>query len=272
MDRKLSLHINERKVTYLDQGQRGDPVVLLLHGFPESSLIWEEVIPTITSCGFRAVAPDFPGFGDSEQLDTATWENYLIFVTDFINKLEVEKFHLFVHDWGGLIGLQWACEHPQQVLSFIINSTTFTATYEWHGLAQLFRSPKGEATITRMANKEAWQARMKEMVPRVTQEMLDDFYKVIHTKDVPLELYRSGDMDKLIPYEGRLKGMNKPATILCGEKDPYIPVEAMYRLRDVEFPKTKVHVLQDAGHFLQVEVPECVNHWVKIHLQNLKKG
>ena len=87
----------------------------MLHGFPESSYMWEGVMPAVADAGWRAVAPDFAGFGDSEPDPPGTWERHIEAVERFRRELGIERCVPVVHDWGGLIGMRWACEHPDAV-------------------------------------------------------------------------------------------------------------------------------------------------------------
>ncbi|WP_369405543.1 alpha/beta fold hydrolase [Aneurinibacillus tyrosinisolvens] len=103
--------------------------MLLIHGFPESSLLWKDIVPSIVSSGYRAIAPDLPGFGGSDRFlnHPHTWENYINFVTSFLEGLQVGKTHLVLHDWGGLIGLRWSRMNPEKVLSLVVTDTVYCA-------------------------------------------------------------------------------------------------------------------------------------------------
>ena len=88
----------------------GDPV-LLVHGFPQSSYMWEPVVRTAADVGRRAVAPDLPGYGDSPADPPGTWERHVEAIERFRRALGLERVTLGLHDWGGLIGLRWAFDH-----------------------------------------------------------------------------------------------------------------------------------------------------------------
>ena len=85
---------------------------LCLHGFPETSYMWRDVLEALADSGRRALAPDLPGFGNSPPDPPGTWERQTKAVERFRNEVGLERIALVVHDWGGLIGLRWACEHP----------------------------------------------------------------------------------------------------------------------------------------------------------------
>jgi haloalkane dehalogenase len=98
--------------------------------------------------GWHAIAPDLAGFGDSEPDPPGTWERYVEAIERFRRELGIERCVLVVHDWGGLIGLRWACEHPDAVSALVINSTGFFRDGRWHGMAEALRTPgTGEEVV-----------------------------------------------------------------------------------------------------------------------------
>ena len=89
--------------------------VLCVHGFPQSSYVWRHLLPALADSGRRAYAPDLHGYGDSEPDRPGTWERHLESVEEFRREIGLERVVLVVHDWGGLIGLRWACDHPDAI-------------------------------------------------------------------------------------------------------------------------------------------------------------
>ncbi|WP_423797984.1 alpha/beta fold hydrolase [Neobacillus sp. SAB-20_R2A] len=269
MNTKKTLTINYQKLSYIDEGAKTDPPVLLIHGVPESSMLWKHIIPEIAALGFRAIAPDLPGFGQSDRFPyESTWENYVAFINDFMEALELEKIHLVVHDWGGMIGLRWACDNPDKVESLIITDTVLLPGYTWHPLAQKWRTPGyGEKVMEAMANKDSWMAGMIKEIPSVDEGILEDFFAIFETaekRNVILELYRSANQQLTEPYLN-LAAIKSPVTILWGEHDPYISTDFAYQTRDQQFPHAAVHIIPGAGHFIHVQVPEKVIPLVREH-------
>src|SRR4029453_14058733 len=86
--------------------------VVLLHGFPESSRMWEPVMAALARSGRRAVAPDLYGLGDSGADAPTTFEGNLEALAAFVDDLGLNEVVVAVHDWGGFVGLAWACDHP----------------------------------------------------------------------------------------------------------------------------------------------------------------
>ena len=83
-----------------------------MHGYPTSSYLWRNVCRGGGGRRLPRVAPDLPGFGDSPADLPGTWERQVENVERFRRALGLERVALVVHDWGGLIGLRWACDHP----------------------------------------------------------------------------------------------------------------------------------------------------------------
>ncbi|OIK11383.1 alpha/beta hydrolase [Bacillus sp. MUM 13] len=273
MDKKF-INMQGKKVAYIEKGRADAPPVLLLHGVPESALLWKEIIPVIVSCGYKVYAPDLPGFGDSEKFDgPSTWERFDQFVTGFTALLKIDSLHLVVHDWGGLIGLKWACDHPERILSLIVTDSTISDEYMWHDLARIWRTPgKGEASIKGMSNRAQFLEAMKKEIPNSDDETLNDFFKVFQTPEsgqVILDLYRSGNLETVKNYKEKLQKIKNPATILWGEKDRYISSEFAGKLQKEGLPHANVHIIPDAGHFIHIEAPKKVNVYVQKHFNSL---
>ena len=100
--------------------ENGDPV-LLVHGFPQSSYMWAPVVAALAASGRRAIAPDLSGYGDSAPDPPGTWEHHVSALETFRQALGLKRVVLGLHDWGGLIGLRWACDHQDAVSTLILS-------------------------------------------------------------------------------------------------------------------------------------------------------
>jgi len=106
------------EVFYREAGDPADPTLLLLHGFPTSSHMFRNLIPALAD-GFHLVAPDYPGFGISdfpprEEFDY-TFDRLAKVVEGLIDALALEKFRLYIQDYGAPIGLRIATASPERV-------------------------------------------------------------------------------------------------------------------------------------------------------------
>lgn len=271
MERR-TVSVKGKTVAYYDEGSKNDPVVVFLHGFPESSKLWEETISYIRFLGFRAIAPDFPGFGLSEKFDEeSTWERYVEFIDDFFAVIDIEQIHLVTHDWGVLIGTKWACLYPEKVVSLCILDGTFNPDFVWHKDALIIRTPvHGEQWVEQLRNKQVFSSFMNKSIPNVSSEVVDDFYRMFsnsETAKITLELYRSGDMEKLEKYRGRLSELlSMPITIIFGQNDIFIDPRYGIDLKERELPHASIHIIPKAGHFTPLEATEEMNSILHEHL------
>jgi haloalkane dehalogenase len=274
MMQKKSISVRGKETYYLDYGKLDAPVVLLLHGFPESSLLWGEAVLAIQKAGFRAIAPDLPGFGESEAFhEPSTWERYGEFISEFTDELSIMQFHLVTHDWGALIGTRWACTLPGRVQSLIISDATFSPDFVWHKDALIIRSlGGGEQWVAYLKSKLVFEGFMKKSVPNVSEAIVEDFYKLFSDpikEKITLELYRSGDMDKLEIYRGRLaEFLSMPITIIFGEHDSFIHPELGLKLKNEELHHASFHIIPGVGHFTPLEAP---TEFITILTQHLKQ-
>jgi haloalkane dehalogenase len=236
--------------------------------------MWREVLAALAGSGWRAIAPDLPGFGDSPADPPGTWERHVEAVERFRRGLGIERAALVVHDWGGLIGLRWACDHPDAVRALVISSTGFFPDGKWNGLAKAMRTEgTGEEIVAGMTH-EGFAGVMRGTSPAFTDEAVDEYWKAFSDEEGrrgQLELYRSGDFSKLEPYDGKLAALGVPALVLWGENDPFAPLAGARRLHD-ELPGSELVVLEGAGHFLYDDAPERAAREVAAFLDRLPAG
>ena len=232
--------------------------VLCLHGWPQSSYMWRYLLPALASAGRRALAPDLPGFGDSSPDPPGTWERHIEAVERFRREVGLDRVVLVVHDFGGFIGLRWACDHPDAVSGLVITNTGFFPDYEWHEIGRAMRTPvQGEALVDSLS-RAALAALAEASSSGIDERALDEYWKAFSTaggRRAMLELYRSADLDKLEPYQGRLAELGVPTLILWGEQDEYLARDYASRFAR-EIPGAKLVLLGGVRHFLFEDEPE----------------
>ena len=235
------------------------PFALLLHGFPESSYMWRHALDALAAAGYRAVAPDLPGFGDSPLGESGEWERHREAVERVVAGLGIERTAVVVHDWGGMIGLSWACDNPDAVTALVISDTGFFSDGEWHDMAKTMRTEGEGEQLMEAFTREAFDAILSQQIPGIEQRALDEYWKGVgddEHKRAALELYRSGDFDKLKRYDGKLAELGVPTLLLWGENDPYVGVAAARRFQE-EIPGSELQVLDGTGHFIFDEKPDA---------------
>ncbi len=236
--------------------ESGAPVVLV-HGFPESSLMWVPLIEELARRGRRCVAPDLYGLGDSEDEGPATFERNLEALTALLDDLGLGRVALVVHDWGGFIGLAWAARNPALVEALVISNTGFFSDGRWHGLAETMRGEQGEALAAAL-DRDGFAAMLRAGGAAFTEATIDAYWRPFAAgrgRRSTLEFYRSMDFEKLAPYEGELAALGVPTLLLWGAADEFAPLSGARRF-EREIPGARLLALPDAGHFVFDEQPE----------------
>ena len=124
-----SIDVDGLKVFYREAGNRACPTVLLLHGFPSASHMFRDLIPQLAD-RYHVVAPDLPGFGMTEQpaRDTFayTFENFAHVIGRFTEVLGLDRFAVYVFDYGAPVGFRLAVKHPERITAIVTqNGNTY---------------------------------------------------------------------------------------------------------------------------------------------------
>ena len=263
-------------LAYSEAGDPDAPVALLVHGYPNSSYLWRDCLEPIAAAGWRAVAPDLPGFGDSPLTPGArgTWADHVAALDDFVAREALAPVALVAHDWGALIGLRWACERTYAVRALAIMGSGFFPDGRWHGLAQGLRTlGEGEQLLDALT-RESFGELLRSASPRVTDDAIDEYWKAYdgpQRRRAHLALYRSGEFSELQAYEGALAAMDVPTLLLWGENDAFAPVAGAFRFKR-EIPHAELVVVEGAGHFLHEDAPDRVAAELSRFLGTVRAG
>ena len=118
---------DDLRMAYVTAGPADGRPVLLLHGEPTWSYLWRDVIPVLVSAGLRVIAPDLIGFGRSDkpaEIADHSYAAHVEWVRAFaLDALDLRELTIVGHDWGGLIGLRLATEHPGRMAAFVATNT-----------------------------------------------------------------------------------------------------------------------------------------------------
>jgi haloalkane dehalogenase len=256
-------------LAYREAGPADGPVALLVHGFPQSSYMWHEVLPVLADAGWRGLAPDLAGFGDSPVEVPGTWERQVEALERLRVERGVERCVPVTHDWGALIGLRWACEHPEAIAGLVISSGGFFPDGKWHGMAKALRTPEvGEQAIAGL-DRDGFAGLLRASTGAFDDEAIDEYWKCLADdahKRAALELYRSGDFEKLAGY--RLADLEVPVLLVWGDGDEFAPLAGAHRF-ERELADTELVVLEGAGHFVWDEQPRLCAGALRSFLERL---
>jgi len=117
--------INGVEIFYREAGDKSKPTLVLLHGYPTSSHMYRNLIRDLSD-KYHLIAPDYPGYGRSEQPPIAefeyTFDNFAKIVTNLLKQLGIEKYSLYLMDYGAPVGFRIASAYPEKVDSLIIQN------------------------------------------------------------------------------------------------------------------------------------------------------
>ncbi len=250
-------------VFYREAGSKDAPAILLLHGFPTAGHMFRDLIPQLAD-RFRLVAPDLPGFGQADMPSrstfTYTFENLAKAIGRFTEVIGLQRFAIYVFDYGAPVGFRLAVRHPDRITAIISQNGN---AYE-EGLSEGWSPIRAYWQDSSSANRDAlrkflapettvWQ--YTHGVPDATAVSpdgysLDNFYLARPGADeIQLDLF--GDYKSnvaLYPDFQNYFRTRKPRLLAAwGKNDPFfLPAGAEAFKRDI--PGASVHFF-DTGHF-----------------------
>jgi len=249
---------------YIEAGpESAEAAAVFVHGNPGSSRDWEDLLARVGEYG-RAIALDMPGFGEADKPKDFdyTIDGYVRHLGGALEELGVKRAHLVLHDFGGPWGLQWAVEHLEVFASVVLIKIGILPSYHWHYLAKIWRTPLLGEIFMAITTRPGFDLLLKHGNPRglpkaFVDRMYDDFDW--GTRRAVLKLYRAtSDLDGPARQQAAALGpLDRPALVVWGARDPYVPVRYAERQREV-FPNASVVVLEDSGHWPFADDPERV--------------
>jgi pimeloyl-ACP methyl ester carboxylesterase len=258
-----SADVDGLKVFYREAGRADAPALLLLHGFPSASHMFRDLIPLLAD-RLHIVAPDLPGFGQSEMPARSefsyTFDHIASVIERFTEVVGLKRFALYVFDYGAPTGFRIATKHPDRITAIISQNGN---AYE-EGLSEGWNPIRAYWQDPSPANREALRAFLAPETTRwqythgVTDEALvcpdgrslDDFYLTRPGADeVQLDLF--GDYKSNIAlyptFQAYFRAHQPPFLAVWGKNDPFfLPAGAEAFKRDI--PGAVVRFF-DTGHF-----------------------
>jgi haloalkane dehalogenase len=245
------------RLAHLDEGE-GPPVVFF-HGEPTWSFLWRNVIPPVRDAGFRAIAPDLPGFGRSDkpvELEWYSYDRHTASMAALLEHLDLRDATVVVHDWGGPIGLRLAVEHPERIARMVILDTgLFTGRQKMTDAWMAFRNfvERTEDLPVGMLVRRACKRDPGEDVIAAYDAPFPNAASKAGARAFPLMLPLSPDAPGA--EAGRrvldaLRGDQRPKLALWADSDPVLPSDVGRSFTAALGTEIR-QLIPDASHFLQ---------------------
>jgi pimeloyl-ACP methyl ester carboxylesterase len=244
-------------IFYRAAGDTSAPVVLLLHGFPTSSFMYRELIPRLAD-RYRVIAPDLPGFGFTE---VPAVRNYVYTFDAFTEALKINRYAIYVFDYGAPTGFRLATSHPERITAIVSQNGN---AYEeglgdaWAPIRKYWAEPSAEnrETIRKaILNLEGtkWQylhgVANPDSVPPESYTLDAALLERPGNIDIQLDLFLNyaSNVELYPKFQEYFRKSKPPLLAIWGKNDPFfLPPGAEAFKKDV--PNAQVQFL-DTGHF-----------------------
>ena len=259
-----TIEVDGVSVFYRAAGDTAAPVVLLLHGFPSSSFMFRELIPRLAD-RYRVIAPDLPGFGFTrvppERRYAYSFDGLAKTIAAFNEALKINRFALYVFDYGAPTGFRLAVAHPDRVTAIVSQNGN---AYEeglgdaWGPIRKYWAEPSAEnreVIRKNILNLEGtrWQythgVANPDSIPPESYTLDAALLERPGNKDIQLDLFLDYASNvKLYPkFQEYFRRSKPPLLAIWGKNDPFfVPAGAEAFRKDV--PNAQVEFL-DTGHF-----------------------
>jgi pimeloyl-ACP methyl ester carboxylesterase len=281
-----TVEIQGLKIFYREAGPANAPTVLLLHGFPSSSRMWEPLLPLLAD-KYHLIAPDYPGFGNSSAPSPSsfeyTFDNLARVMGELTTMLGIANYVLFMQDYGGPVGFRMALAHPERVRAIIIQNAV---SHEqglsplWEARRKYWADPAQELENLK-ANFTSFEATRQRHIgssphpDRYDPDTWTDEYAFLTRPgqaDIQTMLfldYRTNVASYPL-WQKWLRAVQPPTLVVWGKYDPSFTVAgATVYAGDV--PKAEIHILE-AGHFALDEATDEIASLVRNFLERLDKN
>lgn len=254
--------VNGVNIAYRESGDKNKPAILLLGGFPSSSIIFKPLIEELKN-DFYLIAPDYPGFGNSEvpskdKFDY-TFDNLSKIMEKFIEQIGLEKFSLYAFDYGGPVGFRIAARKPELIETLIIQNANAYVEGIGSGFDELMpflqsRNEQTEKPVRSLFTLEGIKIFYFAGAENPERINPDTYFSDLHFLSRPglidihldiLENYPT-NMGEFENWHNYFRTHQPPTLLVWGKNDPFFPENAA-RAFQKDLKNTEVF-LYNTGH------------------------
>jgi pimeloyl-ACP methyl ester carboxylesterase len=257
------LDLDGIRVFVREAGHPTAPTVLLPHGYPCSSYEFRNFMPMLAD-HWHLVAPDFPGCGYSDTPSNFSYnfDGYADFLERLTVRLNIERFALYLHDFGSQIGLRLASKRPERIAALIIQNGDIYEDQLGPKYAPLQAyfcnpTPEAKAKLAEAVSEEGFKDEfLNDVTPELAERITPDLWKLHWSLLTPERRQITVDVIAGLKenltwfprYQSYLRDHHPPTLIVWGPDDGFMPEGAARAyLRDL--PNAELHLL-DGGHWL----------------------
>jgi len=249
-------------LSFVAIGSRHRPAVLLLHGQPSSANSFRDIWSSLSEVAY-VVAPDLPGHGSSDVLETTTFDNFATAVTELIDHLEVRERFIYLHDFGTPVGFRIAMDHPELVCGLIVQSANAHHTGlgpQWQATMEFWSHPTAEneaaatAHLTLDGVRSTYVRGLPDDVARtISPSVWEEDWRVMSLPGrLAAQRALLADYGRYVARFGELshylRTHQPPALMVRGRHDPFFELAEILSWME-DLPRMEAHIL-DGGHFL----------------------
>lgn len=271
-----NISIDNLEIFYREAGDKKNPSLLLLHGFPTSSVMFKNMMIALSD-KFHLIAPDYPGFGfsafPSPREFEYSFQNISTVINKFIEAIGLNSFSIYLHDYGSPVGLNICVTHPQKIEKLIVQSGNAYEEGlgpEWNETRDYWAHPTEEkkkkvsAFLSEEGVKMQYTAGLSaELLKRVSPESwIIDWHRMNRPGNIEMQFQLNCDYQSHVRKYAQFQEyfrMHQPAAlVLWGRHDAFFSVnEAACYKRDL--PNAEVHILEGGHMALETNFPEVVD-------------